>query len=530
MKLNKKGYLIVEIIVASVIAMTMMYFLMEITIKIKNINEDYYIKTKLETDKVLMTREIMKDINSMYVTNITTHEDVDNKFIIFTFDTGDTKMMKLSKDGSKTIFKYGESVDEENQFTFKEENDVYTKTVDENLTLGNIDITNDSDILTLKTPATNMYLEQDYGLDLAVSYKNNEIEIVDVKSKIISCDNLEVKTSKPSFANIATTDEGLYSTTDNYGTSCYYRGAVTDNYVKFAGYYFRIIRIDGKGNIRMIYDGTYAHNNGSSSTNRQIGESSYYECSGFQCADNADLGYMLPQNPLNVDYLTGNYGKTHANEKNSDVKTVVDNWYKTTFINNVNNKDNVDYIAKDALYCNDRKPSSGKCYSNWAPCYYSSYERLFEERNPNLECNNSYNQSNSYSYKMENDQFTYKDSTIGNKKLEYPVGMITADEVSMAGGVYEKNNTSYYLYTGQDFWTMTPLMFTQCGADVWVATNVGSLDVYGTSGSGNNQGATISCTSDVANEYGVRPVLSLIPNIEFIGKGTSDEPYEILIK
>ena len=73
-------------------------------------------------------------------------------------------------------------------------------------------------------------------------------------------------------------------------------------------------------------------------------------------------------------------------------------------------------------------------------------------------------------------------------------------------------------------------MFTQCGADVWVATNVGSLDVYGTSGYGNNQGATISCTSDVANEYGVRPVLSLIPDIEFVGEGTSDEPYEILIK
>ena len=60
--MNNKGYLLVEIIVASVIAMSMMYFLLEITIKLKNINEDYYVETKLETDQILMIKAVMNDI------------------------------------------------------------------------------------------------------------------------------------------------------------------------------------------------------------------------------------------------------------------------------------------------------------------------------------------------------------------------------------------------------------------------------------------------------------------------------------
>ena len=53
----------------------------------------------------------------------------------------------------------------------------------------------------------------------------------------------------------------LCSAPDAYGTSYYYRGNVTNNYVKFAGFYWRIIRINGDGTVRVIYDGTSAHTN-----------------------------------------------------------------------------------------------------------------------------------------------------------------------------------------------------------------------------------------------------------------------------
>ena len=81
---------------------------------------------------------------------------------------------------------------------------------------------------------------------------------------------------------------GIYEAEDDYGTSYYYRGAVENNYVQFAGYYWRIIRINGDGSIRIIYDGTSAHENGESSSDRQIGISAFNE----QYNDNAYVGYM----------------------------------------------------------------------------------------------------------------------------------------------------------------------------------------------------------------------------------------------
>ena len=98
------------------------------------------------------------------------------------------------------------------------------------------------------------------------------------------------------------TDGYVCSAPDAYGTSYYYRGNVTNNYVKFADKYWRIIRINGDGTVRVIYDGTSAHTNGESSTDRQIGESAfnhYWKKNNIQEAtnsyvynDNAGVGYM----------------------------------------------------------------------------------------------------------------------------------------------------------------------------------------------------------------------------------------------
>ena len=97
------------------------------------------------------------------------------------------------------------------------------------------------------------------------------------------------------------TDGYVCSAADAYGTSYYYRGNVTNNYVKFADKYWRIIRINGDGTVRVIYDGTSAHTNGESSTDRQIGTSefNYYwkkdnvqETTNSRVNDNAGVGYM----------------------------------------------------------------------------------------------------------------------------------------------------------------------------------------------------------------------------------------------
>jgi len=51
-------------------------------------------------------------------------------------------------------------------------------------------------------------------------------------------------------------ETGIYATEDDLGTSYYYRGAVEGNIVKFGNYYWKIMRINGDGTIRMIYYGT----------------------------------------------------------------------------------------------------------------------------------------------------------------------------------------------------------------------------------------------------------------------------------
>ena len=110
----------------------------------------------------------------------------------------------------------------------------------------------------------------------------------------------------------------LCSAPDNYGTSYYYRGNVSNNYVYFAGFYWRIVRINGDSSVRIIYDGTTAHENGEASNDRIIGTSAFNEKND----DNAYVGYMY--GTLN----SSTYEETHANINDSTIKKYVDSWYE----------------------------------------------------------------------------------------------------------------------------------------------------------------------------------------------------------
>ena len=111
----------------------------------------------------------------------------------------------------------------------------------------------------------------------------------------------------------------LCSTSDDYGTTYYYRGKVSNNYVKFAGYYWRIVRINGDGTIRLIYDGTSAHSNGEKSTDRQVGTSMfnyYWKQNNVEDSnksqvlyDNAGVGYMYGNRDKIMEPVEGTYNK-----------------------------------------------------------------------------------------------------------------------------------------------------------------------------------------------------------------------------
>ena len=286
------------------------------------------------------------------------------------------------------------------------------------------------------------------------------------------------KTAQASCSDPTTCEEtnGLYAETTSKGTTYYFRGAVDNNWVSFGGFYWRIIRINEDGTIRLIYQSDV------SSGPIEEGETTQIQTSAFNSTynDNMYVGYMYQSNEV------------HGLTSSSTIKGVLDQWYQ-------NNLTSVaDKIDGNAGFCGDRTPYSGSG-TGTTQTYYAAYNRLHTNKQPTFECQN------------ESDLYTTSGSKNGNKALPYPIGLISADEVAYAGGVYGTNNTSYYLYTGQYYWTLSPSWFINGWADVFRVRSNGYLN-----------------SNNVNNTYGVRPVINLKANVTITGgSGSSSNPYVI---
>lgn len=110
MKLNRKGYMLVEIIVAAVLATSIAFYLLNLTYKFKNNNEDIYHSYSYMKDKILITKNIMSDFEKI---------DQQMIFAIYTNSTSDSKVIKIVtmsaddyKEVSETVY---ENDDEKNQ-------------------------------------------------------------------------------------------------------------------------------------------------------------------------------------------------------------------------------------------------------------------------------------------------------------------------------------------------------------------------------------------------------------------------------
>ena len=284
------------------------------------------------------------------------------------------------------------------------------------------------------------------------------------------------KTAQANCEGIENCEEtnGIYEAEDDYGTSYYYRGAVTNNYVQFAGYYWRIIRINGDGSVRIIYDGTSAHANGDSSTDRQIGTSAFNSTNGSYTG-----GFTYELNTQRPSFQNGGTAST--------IKEVLDSWYTTNIINKVLD----DQVVSVPGFCNDREMASGYSWSAQPSevIRYAAYERLYTNKAPTLRCSNNL------------DLYTTK------------IGLITADELTMAGSPWysdlNSNNDSFYLYTGQCYWTITPF-----DIDRGISFN------FFVSSPSNNQ-----LNGLILNMHGVRPVINLSADVTLTGSGTATDPY-----
>ena len=333
----------------------------------------------------------------------------------------------------------------------------------------------------------------------ATDYTRTRCNLYFVKESTVSTalGDLIVNSYTPDFSKSACDDstcesyeKGIYETLDDDGTSYYYRGSVENNYVKFAGYYWRIIRINGNGSIRMIYDGTSAHDNGESSTDREYGTIQFNTTAN----NNMYVGYM---------YTSGN---AHGLGTSTTIKTSNDNFY-TSKLNSYTS-----YIDTSSGFCGDRSTLNNQSGvgTGTVSTYDKGYLRVSTSA-PSLKCENS------------SDYYTVSSASSGNKALTYSIGLITADEVLLAGssgGVfdggynYQKSTPNAYLTIGQHFWTMTP---------------AGYYNPFGDT-SWNSYVFAVYASGYVDDLYtgsarGLRPVINLKSTLKFTGDGTKNNPY-----
>ena len=275
-------------------------------------------------------------------------------------------------------------------------------------------------------------------------------------------------------------DKGLYKDVDDYGDTYYYRGNVLNNNVYFAGFYWKIIRINGDGTIRLLYNGEKPNSSGVDSAILWTQYSNKKDNAAY-------LGYMYGNS---VDILDNAF----KNEVNSNIKEQIDKWYQNNLTNYTN------YLS-DSGFCNDRSISSGSTPTGYV--IFNAYDRLIINKTPTFKCSNG-----------SRDLFTVTNTT-GNKALTYPIGLITADETLYAGIVDSKPNDNNYLHTYVWNWTMTPIKY-----------NYPYLTTYTY---GNNNAASLPTSA--TSSYYVRPVISLKADVKITGGiGTSNSPFIIETK
>ncbi len=340
-----------------------------------------------------------------------------------------------------------------------------------------------------------------------------------------------------------TTQNGIYEVEDDYGTSYYYRGTVNNNWVVFGQeknsnkyIWWRIIRINGNGTIRLIYAGTSSDKKTAPNpqgvdtmiTPRKTINNSYPRAVYFNqnYNDNTYVGYM-----------TGGIGKskyeeTHTNASNSTVLDEIVNWYT----NNTNlGTLAADYIDVDTGFCGDRQVdktvltsyqgegygTSQTGYAPWGRLYNNNWKKT---QTPTLKCGYKSDGSTDKTA-QERDLYTGPNANTsgtkgsngtivkGNNKLPVPVGLITSDEVVFAGGFGGTANNGYWLYTNQYYWTMSPFYYPN--ASVFIVNANGGLSNFGV----NN---------DV---FGVRPVINLKAGTKFTvesgTEGSRQNPYVV---
>ncbi len=409
-------------------------------------------------------------------------------------------------------------------------------------------------------PTVNAYISNyDENLTFYEQMLNNSI-MDNVPSEFVTA------STGVNFANSSSDSngKGLYmraGTENDEFPIVYYRGAVNNNNMLFADFCWKIVRTTEKGGIKLIYNGTTIDGKctNTTGTDTQIGTSEfnasinspaysgymygivYTRTSGSMTSGSTTgtsftwdgTNYTLTNTSTTLDsthhytcnnttgictelryyyysnesstffYIKLTNGKSiedtieemQTNTNNSIIKIYIDNWYQTNMTSYTN-------LLEDSIYCNDRtmQDNTNGWVSNGGSLTTNLFYGAYGRKNvgtPTLTCN-------------INDSFTVSDITNGNGALTYPVALITADEVILAGGKANSSNEYYYLHTNQDYYALSAGGFAYLGALGFFVSAAGGLDnclVY-------------------QSVVGVRPVVTINPDeVTITGSGTAADPY-----
>ncbi len=182
-------------------------------------------------------------------------------------------------------------------------------------------------------------------------------------------------------------------------------------------------------------------------------------------------------------YMYDSTSSLNLSEKLEFINTKVYNYLNEFYENNLLEYDKI--ISNHKFCIEDNETTYDE---KTKTTYYQGYARATQDFNPLYNCFGSL--------------FSHK------------IGLLTIDEILLAGASKDTDNKDFYLYTPDEtygFWSLTPSSSTDSDVSYFSLSNTGKL-IY----------------TDVGSSYrGVKPVINLIKKVMVNGDGTKTNPYTI---
>ena len=253
------------------------------------------------------------------------------------------------------------------------------------------------------------------------------------------------------------------------------------------------------------------------------------------------------QSSMHAGYMYGTSGSLDNNRKNtnsSNIKKVVDNWYKDKILSSYDK-----YVSKTAIYCADRSIGSGTYSDSGSGFDYASYTRLATNKTPTYKCGGNGTGGLFESKQAVEDKFSVSKTSGGNGALTYPIALMNADELAYAGAVYGYDN---YGQNGYAWYSITnPTVGTSSNGKTYIPDSCKNTGIWLTmspsdwfSGGRYVEIITVNNSNNYGTKYvggiysgasadsllAVRPVLSIKACAKYAnGDGSATNPYTITV-